>query len=166
MITIVLQMQGIGLHTDKRWLTMNTTVSNNQGSTLIEVLVSMIIIAVTALGSIALYFNSSEIKGMAMHKKMAVELVNSQMEEFRSDSWTCASIIAWLGADDDQWLDYSVGGLDLLGSNGKGIKTHVDPDPDSDPSTDYCEVEISIKWNEVGQANRDFDVNLATYRTP
>lgn len=137
---------------------MMNHICKQNGSTLIEILVSMVVIMITALGGIALYFNSSELKSMATHKKIVIELANSKMEEYRA--MDCASIITSLGTDDDQWVDYSVGGLDLLGSDGKGIKTHVHSE------SGYCEVEVRIKWNEVGQINRDFDITLITYVAP
>ena len=132
--------------------------SNQRGSTLIEILVSMIIMTITLLGGIALYFNASEIQKMAIHKKMATELASTKMEKYRDK--TCESIDISLGTDNDVWKDYSIGGLNLMGSDGKGIKVRFTD------QTDYCWVEVSIKWNEVGQINRDFVINLATYVAP
>jgi len=130
-------------------------ICKSDGSTLIEILVSMIIMTITVLGGMALYFNASELQKMAMHKKMATELANSQMEKLRTMS--CAAISAL----DHNWTDLQIGGLLLAGADGKGIK--VEPPVDQG---NYCEVEIKIKWNEVGQINRDFDINLATFVAP
>ena len=63
-------------------------ICEQKGTTLIEVLVSMIIVAITAMGGIALYFNSAELKSMSVHKKMAIEIASSQMEEFRDMAYT------------------------------------------------------------------------------
>lgn len=133
-------------------------IRKQNGSTLIEILVSMLIVTITVLGGLALSFNASELQKMAVHKKMATELANTTMEKYRDK--TCDSIAASLGADDDVWKDYNVGGLNLKGSDGKGRKV------DFTDKAGYCWVEVSIKWNEVGQINRDFNINLATFVAP
>jgi len=137
---------------------MMDRICKQSGSTLIEILVSMVVMAITLLGGIALYFNASELQKMAMHKKMATELANSRMEELRTMS--CADIEAL----NHSWADLQVGGLLLAGADSKGIKV-LDPPPIVPPDT-HCKVEVQIKWNEVGQINRDFNINLATFVAP
>jgi len=134
---------------------MMDRICKQGGSTLIEILVSMVIMAISVLGGIALYFNASELQKMAMHKKMATELANSRMEELRTMS--CATITGL----STNWTDLQIGGLLLEGADSKGIKMEPPVDQGS-----YCEVELQIKWNEVGQINRDFVINLATYVAP
>jgi len=139
---------------------MRDRICKQNGSTLIEILVSMIIMAITLLGGIALYFNASEIQKMAVHKKMATELANSRMEELRSMS--CAAITAL----NHNWADLQVGGLLLAGADSKGIKVLLPINRSPAGKSNYCEVEVQIKWNEAGQIKRDFDINLASYVAP
>jgi len=131
---------------------MMDRIYKQNGSTLIEVLVSMIVMLITVLGGMALYFNASELQKMAIHKKMATELANIEMEKYRDQA--CSSITSY------NWTDYTIGGLNPQGSDSKGIKVDVTS------QTGYCEVEVNIKWNEVGQMNRDFEVKLITYVAP
>jgi len=130
-------------------------VCKKNGSSLIEILVSMLIMTITILGGMALYFNASELQKMAIHKKMATEIANSKMEELRT--MNCVAIAAL----NNNWTDLQIGGLLLAGANNKGIK--VAPSVDKG---NYCEVEVQVKWNEVGQINRDFDINLVSYVAP
>ena len=77
--------------------------SNQRGSTLIEILVSMIIMAITLLGGLALYFNASEIQKMAIHKKMATEVASTKMEKYRDKTSESSDIS--LGTDNDEWKE-------------------------------------------------------------
>jgi len=110
------------------------------------------VLTITLLGGIALFFTATQLKTMTLHKKIAMETANSKMEEFRT--MACATI-----ADAD-WADIEIGGLTLSGADGKGIKVeNID-------KGDYCEIILHIKWNEVSQIGREFDVNLVTYVAP
>jgi len=133
-------------------------ISNDSGSTLIEVLVAMLIVAITTIGGMALYFSSSELKGLAVHKKMATELASSELEKYRA--MTCAAITAALGTNDNQWTDYTLAGLTLEAADDKGKKVNITP------RTGYCEIELSIKWNETTKLKKDYDMKLITYVAP
>ena len=144
------------------WRDILKHFSNQRGSTLIEILVSMLIMSITMLGGIALYFNASELQKMAIHRKMATEIAGSKMEKLRT--MTCMDI----GLLDHEWDDLQLGGLFISKADSKGIKIPlpiiVTPSDVDKPK--YCQVEVQIKWNEVGQINRDFDFKLITYVAP
>jgi len=122
-------------------------VCNNQGSTLIETLISMVIVGITTLGGMALYFNAAELKFMAVHKKMAIELVNSKLEEYRalncSELTTNITTVVELNESDDH--------IELIAV----LEEVVD--------TTNCTVEVSVNWNEVGQNQRNLKVKFITY---
>lgn len=141
---------------------MTGRIRKQNGSTLIEILVSMLIVMITVLGGLALYFNASELQKMAVHKKMATELANTKMEKLRAMNCTTIGLL------DHAWNDLQVGGL-LISGVDKGIKVLPPVFIDLEEPIgviDYCEVVVQIKWNEVGQINRDFDINLATFVAP
>lgn len=118
-------------------------ISDNQGTTLIETLVSLVIIVIIAIGGMALYYNTSEIKAMSQHKKIAVELANNRMEEYRTES--CA------GLSNGPVDPYSklVGGLSFV------LDGAVD--------TSECRVSVNVAWNEADRINQDFLITLVTY---
>ena len=115
----------------------------DQGTTLIETLVSLVIIVIIALGGMALHFNTFEIKAMSHHKKIAMELANSRMEEYRTE--TCAGLL------DGAVAPYSstVGGFSVAIDE---LVTKAE-----------CRVNVNVAWNEAGQIGRDFWFNLVTY---
>ena len=113
---------------------------NQQGTTLVEVLISMVIVAITTVGGIALFYNSSEMQKMAFHKGMALELANSKMEEARAAG--CAGLVNE-GPD-----NIPIGELTFTYQ-----KTVIDP----------CEAQVRVSWNEFGQITRDLQVDLKTY---
>ncbi len=131
-------------------------VCEKQGSTLIEVLVSMVIIAVAALGGIALYHNSAELKTIALHKKMASESANSQMEEFRAMAYSDSALNVGVTTS-----DITVGGLSADVIDGLGMTVTV-----TDPGLGYKKIQVDIDWEEVSQIERNFNVSLITLKRP
>ena len=132
------------------------TIRHRQGSTIIEVLVSLVIVTVTALGGIALYFNSTEIQSVVLHKKMAVRLADSRMEEFREMSYSDSALAVGVTTS-----DIIIGGLEARATDGHGMKTTV-----TDPGLGYKQVQVDIDWKDSGQIGRDFNVSLVTYKVP
>ena len=53
------------------------------GFTVIETLISILLLAITLVGSLSIYFNADRVTTFVGHKKMAAEIVNSRMEELR-----------------------------------------------------------------------------------
>jgi len=144
---------------------MNNTdrlILNEEGWTLIEALVSMVIIVIIALSGIALYFNSSELERMALNKKIATELANSKMEGYRSADYS--TLTAGVTT-----ADVVIGGLDAKVSDGLGeTVTIADIDGDSPPdgTIDYKRVQVDINWEEAGKIERTFNISLITHIKP
>ena len=57
---------------------------NTRGLTLIECVISILILAVTITGGLALYSNANVIMSTAMHKKIALEMAVQEMEKVKS----------------------------------------------------------------------------------
>ena len=55
-------------------------METNKGFTIIESLISILLLAIVLAGGVSFYHNSDALMSMAMHKKMATEMANSQME--------------------------------------------------------------------------------------
>ena len=118
------------------------TIRNDQGTTLIEVLISILLIAITAMGGIALYFNASEIQGIVLHKKIAIEMANSQMEECRRSGCAPGS------------SDITISGLNI--TNGMTIQDSASTWAGYDQKT------VSVGWEEAGPTSRNFNVTFTT----
>ena len=62
--------------------------SSSDGFTIVETLISIIILTIVLTGGIAIYFNTEAISTMTAHKKIATEIVNLRMEELRMMTYT------------------------------------------------------------------------------
>ena len=62
----------------------------NKAFSLVENLVSLLLITIIMVAGITLYLNASEVLAKALHKKMAVELLNSKIEDLKTAAvgWT------------------------------------------------------------------------------
>lgn len=118
-------------------------IKNDRGTTLIEVLVSLILIAITALGGIALCFHATEMQAIVLHKKMAIELANNQMEKCRR-----SGCVAGLS-------DVTISGLNI--TNGMTITS-----PASPTWAGYDDKIVNIGWNEAGPSSMNFNVRFTT----
>lgn len=118
-------------------------IKNNQGTTIIEILVSLILIAITALGGIALHYNATELQAIVLHKKMAVELANNQMEECRRGV-NCSAGTS----------DITISGITV--QDGMTIQDSVSV------WAGYDVKNVDIGWNEMGPGTRAFNVNFTT----
>lgn len=118
------------------------SIRNDRGTTLIEVLVSLLLVAITTLGGIALCFSATELQAIVLHKKMAIELANSKMEECRRSGCT-------VGAS-----DITVSGLDI--TDGMMIQDITSI------WTGYKEKVVNISWSEAGPTSPVFNISFTT----
>ncbi|MCK5178651.1 MAG: type II secretion system protein [Candidatus Omnitrophica bacterium] len=141
-------------------------IVGNQGTTLIEAMVSLVLVAITTMGGIALYFNTTELQAQTLHKKMVTELVNSQMERYRKIDYNHSSL-AVTGIDPDP-MSINIGGMSTDPVKGQGITTiitEIDEYP-PDCTFDYKEIQIDIDWNEAGKIKRNLNTSFITYVVP
>jgi len=68
---------------------------NTKGLTLIECVISILILAVTITGGLMLYSNANVIMSTAMHKKIALEMAVQEMEEIKDTEYTKLSSGPW-----------------------------------------------------------------------
>ena len=58
--------------------------TNNSGFTIIETLISIILLVIIMTGGTAMTFNTDRLLGWVKHKRLATELVNSKLEEIKA----------------------------------------------------------------------------------
>ena len=127
----------------------------SDGFTLIESLISMGLLFIVLTAGMSFYFNSNEFLVMAMHKKIATELVNSELEELRGTAYS--QIIT------KTELPVTVGGFDFTPTITAVL---VDGDDPPDGINDYKEVTVKVAWTEAGGFSPSKDITMVTYIAP
>jgi prepilin-type N-terminal cleavage/methylation domain-containing protein len=114
--------------------------------TLIEVLVSVIILAVTLAGGASIYFHVMGITEQGTHRNIAVQMANSKMEVLKSMDYTTLS--------SESPVDVSAGGL---------LMRRVVTITDIGSPVEYKQVQVDMTWYE---SNKLQTINLTTYISP
>src|SRR6185503_3413373 len=57
------------------------------GFTIIESLISLILLAIVITGGMQFYFNAQKIVSLASHKKIAIQIANTRLEEIRRNGY-------------------------------------------------------------------------------
>ena len=131
------------------------TMKNKKAFTLIEVLVSLLLLAITLAGGITLYFNASTIMGLAMHKKIVTEMANQTMEQVKQAGYGSLPNPAtgvWSPAFPVNFNDFK--------AEAQRRVTDV-------PSSTLKEVEVKVCWPDCGAGTTDKKIiTLATYMAP
>lgn len=126
---------------------------NNRGFTIIESLVSIILLSITLAGGIQLYFMADQLAGLTFHKKFATNVINSEMEILRNTPY--ANIV-------NNTTSIMVGGLSAQTNT-----SVVDVDAAGAPNPPFAfkKVDIQVLWNEPGEgAARSY--TITTYIAP
>ncbi|MBZ0167340.1 MAG: prepilin-type N-terminal cleavage/methylation domain-containing protein [Candidatus Omnitrophica bacterium] len=119
--------------------------SNQLGFTLIEIMVSILLLAITLTGGMVLYHNAEQIMALMVHKKVAMELADEKMEEVRNTKY----VLLTVGEATESSL--AITGLPA------SRKTVV-----SEPASNLKEVRVEVNWNEAG-AGAAKSVELVSY---
>ena len=131
---------------------MNLRV-NKSGLTLVEVLISILILSILLAGGLSFYFNSSEFMGLAMHKKMALELANEKMEE-------CKRVITLTALDA---MDNNPNpGPETINVGGLSATRTVDVSDPGNGEVGYRLVNVNVIWTEAGKSSSK-NVQMVTY---
>jgi len=124
---------------------------NRRGFTLIETLISIILLSICLTGGMAFYFNSSAIMALTVHKKMAMEIGNQALEKYKEMGYND------LPAATGNWVaDTAVTFGEFTVQTRRKITQVVNGPPETK------QVEFEVKWNEAGQQEAR-TVNLLTY---
>lgn len=128
--------------------------NKKNGFTLLECLVSMLLLAVISTGGMALYFYVDEIQAIVMHKKYITEYLNRYLENFKISPYSGISAGSFQGT-----IGQGISGLTEVNV------TLVDGDDPPDGINDFKEVEVAFSWVETGE-KRNRKIALSTYIEP
>jgi Tfp pilus assembly protein PilV len=132
--------------------------NNNLGFSLAECLISILLLAIALIGGMAFYTNSSEVMGLTLHKKMAMEMAMQEMEQIKKDGqaglpepasgvWVSGSVSTVTFGDPAQPFS---GQLQKKISDVEGTAPNKNK-----------KVEVQVSWTEAGETNPR-TVNLQT----
>jgi len=128
---------------------------NAKGFTLIESLISIIILAIILIGGMTFYFNSDRVLTLSSHKKLAIELAHDELEELKTGPY--AAVVS--------------SGPTIISVGNLGNQTiEVIVDFEDDPiggvtAEDYKNVEVKVTWSEAGQTGSR-EISMSTFIAP
>ncbi len=136
-----------------------TTLSSKTGFTIIESLISLILLGIVLTGGMKFYYHSQELISRTSHKKIALHTANGLMETFRKNGYGAlpAAGVAVTSA-------ITTGNLQYLSASSTVLVTDVD-DPTVAGSPDYKSVRVTVNWTETGEPSAR-TVDLLTYMAP
>jgi len=114
--------------------------SDIRGFTMIENLISVLLLGVTLCAGMMLYYNGDEIVALATHKKFVTETINSKMEDIRASGYDSIEDPGYVDVD-----YFTIGGLQV-----QQIMTVSNP---PDGATDYKQIDIQASWTEAGSSS-------------
>jgi len=122
-----------------------------KGFTLIEVMLSILILAIVMIGGAAFFlYGSSQIR-MSKHSRLALELAGEKIEELRA--------VGFSGLADE-----TENGLPLGNFTAVRQTKVVGIDEDKDGIVDYKKVTVTVSWNEGSTPEAVVLVTLITSR--
>ena len=143
-------------------------LKDKHGYTLIEALVSLIMISMVTLGGLSFYRNAAKLQQIAMHKQVATEIANSKLEDIRRAGYgtlpnpATATVMEDTNVNNGSPPAYA----QHFGSNAVQRTVTVDDVPNPNTGvTEFKKVSVLVSWTEIG-ANNSRDIELTTYVTP
>ena len=64
-------------------------IKTDKGFTLVESLISILLLAIVLVGGMGFYFYSTDVMTIAMQKKMAMEMAMQAMEQMKDLGYSC-----------------------------------------------------------------------------
>ena len=136
---------------------------SSQGLTLMETLVSILILFISMTAGMSFYFNARSILTKAMHKKMALEMASQKMEELRNQGY---SLLPAATAAFQDAVPNTVTFQNSSSNFTAGMKYRIT----GSGATDNKMVEIQVNWSEAGAgpgtSSVPMDITLATQMAP
>ena len=114
-----------------------------------EIMVSILLLAITLTGGIALYHNAEKLMALMVHKKVAMELADERMEEIRNTRYSNLTV----GERTEN--DLTVTGL-------RASRRTSITEPESMPN--LKQVRVRVDWTEAGEQHPKW-VELVSYVT-
>ena len=127
-------------------------LKENQGLTLIECLISILLLAIVLAGGMSFYFNSTAVMTLVMHKKTAMEMVTQAMEQIKNDGYLGLPLSGVVDTSMVTFGDFSV-------------QKQRQVTDESGPVPKNKKVEIQVRWFESGNPTAR-TIGLVTYMAP
>ncbi len=122
------------------------------GSTLIEVLISMLILTIVLTGGMQYFIVTSKVMVLARHKEMAMEMANGALEEMRKAGFDHLPLATGLWGPDS-----SITFGDFTATTKRRV-TNIN----NVGQVVRRQVEVQVNWNESGQG-APREISLFTY---
>jgi prepilin-type N-terminal cleavage/methylation domain-containing protein len=120
---------------------------NKKGLTLVECLLSIIVLAIMLSAGMAFYFNAQADMRWSINKRIALEMAGSELENIKNNGYAVLPHPAPLGNLWQGPLVVAVGNL----SGQKYIYVY-DIDANADNIIDYKQVRIVVSWQDAGKS--------------
>jgi prepilin-type N-terminal cleavage/methylation domain-containing protein len=135
-------------------------LGSRQGFTMIETLISILILLVMMTAGTAFYYNSSRIMAMTMRKKKALEMATQAIENAKDTGY---SGLTALGI----WQDIPLSGWDTtdIFPQSPAPQRQRRVTNDTVAGAVFKKVEVSVVWQEPGSSSSG-SIFLATYLAP
>ena len=126
---------------------------NNQGFTLIECTIALLLLTIVLVGGMAFYFYSYSYFQTANHKRIAMQIANAKLEDLKNiDDYSS------LEAKNNEHTAESVGGV----SYDKYV--YVSDGPEN-PTYQYKQVRVRVAWVDPAKSAPQ-EIVLDTYIAP
>ena len=121
----------------------------NSGFTLVELLVSLLLLTIVFIGAMAFYFFSNENIQASFHRRLAAEIASSQMERIES---TLASV------PETEEEELSIETINIRHLSGRQ-ETYIE---DISGTGTLAQVTVEVIWDEPGKSQEQ-SLTLVTY---
>jgi prepilin-type N-terminal cleavage/methylation domain-containing protein len=139
-------------------------IKNKKGFGLIEAMISLVILSIVLVGGMSLYFNGDEMMDLAMHKKVAQEIANAKLEEFRVSALTQAGYDGLASSTTNVTLGSfpAVQTITVAAHPVYKVYPNLNPYPPVGTSPVCKRVTVKVAWTEAGKIKALQQVELVT----
>ncbi|HTY44616.1 MAG TPA: prepilin-type N-terminal cleavage/methylation domain-containing protein [Patescibacteria group bacterium] len=124
----------------------------SKGLTLIECMISMLVLAILLMAGMAFYFNAQSLARWSVHKRIALEMANAEMENIKNGGYANLPDPAPAGL----WRTSNVTIGNLTGRTDVYVSD----------SAGYKQVDVEVDWQDPAKGNAWKSIRLVTYMAP
>jgi len=128
-----------------------------KGLTIIECLLSILILAIMLTAGMAFYFNAQASMRWSVHKRIALEMASAELENIKNNGYATLPNPAPAGG---LWQGPLT--VQLVNLSGQKDIYVFDVDINGDGSTDFKQVRVIISWQDAGKGSSQ-SAQLDTY---